>query len=163
MKAARWFLLVTFVAVAMFPQVIFGADKFENVSRDGLKDVSPEGRYVWNKSVSDKFGDYAYEAFKAFPEIIEITKKAKSNFKTKNVGVSFPSKAFELRDGRTLILLRGCTPHNCAGTENIIAYDYVNRKAYVLAEGLKSDFLEIYGNPDQEIKKVLLNCYLNHK
>jgi hypothetical protein len=146
----------------MFPPFGYGTDKAETIPTEQLQKVSPDGTYAFRGDIFGKYGGYANDSLRKKPEIIKVIKKAKKAFKPKDVGTSFPTKVFQLSDGRTMILLRGCTPHNCGGTENVIAFDYQNQKAYILAENQDQGTVTIYGNPDQLVKKVLIFQYLDH-
>ncbi len=126
----------------------------------GFKKVNIDGNYVFSQKLLEIFGEYFFNTLNNRPEILEVIKKAKKNFKERNVGVAFPNKFFRMNDGRNLVIFSGCTPHNCMGTENIIVYDYSDGKAFLLVENQKQNAIGIYGNPDQKIKDLLISHYM---
>jgi len=124
----------------------------------------PKGHYVSNSDFLGMYGKYSYETLtnKKFSDIVDIIKKAKPNFKVKDVGTSFPSTVFEFDDGGLYLILSGCTPHNCGDTVNVIAYDLGSaNKAYVLAEEQNQEF-KIYGNPSEEVRNLLVYHHMKY-
>jgi len=139
-------------------------DRVEVVTVADLKErITLNGSYVMtDRELAKKFGAYFFQAKARNPQIIGAIQRVKSNFKPEDLGVSFYNKFIQLDDGRMIVLLSGCTPHNCGGTENMVAYDFAGGQAYVLEENSDSTKAYIFGNPDAGIRNILLYEYLYH-
>ena len=116
-----------------------------------------------NESFSiEKQTDYSYDTVKESSAIENSIQKAKNDFKLNDIGVSLPVSTTQLKNGDKVTLLSGCTPHNCGGTNITIAYDNKNGQSYVLAERVGTAVgYEIYGNPSEEIKNLLVYYFLH--
>ena len=121
----------------------------------------PNGQYVDDASLIRIYGEYAFEALRRFPNLVETIRQAKGDFKTRDVATSFPTAIFEFNNGKKCVILSGCTPHDCGGTANFIVYDIQSRRAYVFKENRDQNDFRIYGNPDENIKKLLIYHYRN--
>ncbi len=139
---------------------VFGAGP-ETIPMDGLKTFSAQAAYrEYLQSLNETYGEYNHETLKRHPEITDSILRVKPDFKKKDIATAFPNVFFKTKDGRMLLILRGCTPHDCAGTVHIIAYDTLARKAYVLREKYDREAVQIYGTPDQTVRQVMINVYL---
>jgi hypothetical protein len=111
-----------------------------------------DGNYVDDPQLLKKYGKVAYSTLIKHKEIASAIKQALPIFKTKDVEISFPPTAvFKANDGKKYLILSGCTRDDCGGTVNVIVYDIAAKKAYLLRE--KEG--DIFGNPSQEIRKLL--------
>jgi len=115
---------------------------------------------MYDTDLNKKYGDYFFKTKARFPKIVDLVKQVKSDFKPEDLGTAFPNKIVTLSDDRTVLILGGCTPHDCGGTKNLIAFDPQNEKTYVLMENSNSTKVYIYGDPDKEIRNILLYEYL---
>jgi len=149
----KMFFLMLFLGISWLPLSCANAQNLD-------------GQYVDNDPLLEQFGNYSFKGFKYFPDLPEIIRIAKPDFKPKDIGVSFETEIFRENSGKKLVIFGGCPPHDCIGTINIIVYDPVEVKAYVLAEtGFdyntgKGDY-KIYGNPPQNIRNLLEYHYRN--
>lgn len=106
--------------------------------------------------------EYSYDILQNNPAIIDSVRKTKGDFKINDIGTSFPSAEKTLENGDSVLILSGCTPHNCGGTENFIAYNKKDNNAYLLVEKVSSSQgFEIFGNPSKEIRDLLISHYRN--
>jgi hypothetical protein len=111
----------------------------------------------------EKRTDYSYDAVKANPAIENSIRNAKNDFKLDDIGVSLPVATTKTKNGDEITLLSGCTPHDCGGTNIVIAYDNTNGKAYILAERVGTAVgYQIYGSPPEEIKNLLVYYFLHN-
>ncbi len=147
--------LLSFLCIGL----AFGAES-ETIPIDNLNQTSIGVYREYLHSLSDTYKEYNFETFKRHPKILDAIKKVKPDFKTKDVSTAFPNHFFKTKDGRVLVVLRGCTPHDCAGTVHIIAYDTLTRKAFVLREKYDQAAVQIFGSPDDLIKQLLINVYM---
>lgn len=130
---------------------------------DNKEQITLNGSYIMtDKALFKKYGSYFFEAKARNPQLVGLIRQVKSNFKPEDLGTAFPNKFIQLNDGRMIILFSGCTAHLCGGTENMVAYDFANGKAYLLEENSDSTRAYVYGNPDREIRNSLLYEYLYH-
>jgi len=74
---------------------------------------------------------------------------------------SAPPRLVKVGNGKEIVILIGCAPHNCGGTENIIAYDQQESKVYILAENSTQTDYALLGNPPEEIKSLLIYYYIH--
>jgi hypothetical protein len=110
----------------------------------------------------EKQTDYSYDTIKADPAIESSIRNAKSDFQLEDIGVSLPVATSKLKNGDEILLLSGCTPHFCGGTGIVIAYSKTDKKSYVFKEKIGSGVgYEIYGNPSEEIKNLLVYYFLH--
>jgi len=116
-----------------------------------------------SKSFSiEKQTDYSYDTVKGNPAIASSIQSAKGDFKLNDIGVSLPVATAKLKNGDEITLLSGCTPHDCGGTGIVIAYNKTGKKSYVFKEKIGSGVgYEIYGNPSEEIKNLLVYYFLH--
>jgi hypothetical protein len=120
------------------------------------------GYDMMNPTLSKKFGGYFFQATARNPQLVGLIQQIKGNFKPEDMGTAFPNKFVDLNDGRTIVLMSGCTPHDCGGTENLAAYDLAGEKAYLLVENSDSTKAYVFGSPDPAIRNLLLYQYLYH-
>ena len=105
---------------------------------------------------------YSYDTIKGDPTIENSIRSVKGDFKLDDIGVSLPVATTKLKNGDEITLLSGCTPHNCGDTNIIIAYNAKSGKSYLLAEVVGSAVgYQIYGNPSDEIKNLLVYYFLH--
>lgn len=142
-----------------------GEDPTGEVDREFARELAREqslnGQYVEDSSLLDKYGKYAFETFRRFPSLVYIIRRAKRDFKPRDVGTSFPTSVFKFNDGKKCLILGGCTPHDCGGTQNVIVYDFRSNTAYVLREDYSQNGFRIYGSPPRDIRNLLIYHYEN--
>lgn len=115
-----------------------------------------------NKFEPFKLEQYSYDILRDKPNIVSQAKELMANFSIDKMAVSTPAVDMKLNNGREILLLFGCEEHNCGGTEIIIAYDKTANKVYLLIEETGSnEEYKILGNPDDEIKNLLIDYYKN--
>jgi hypothetical protein len=114
--------------------------------------AGPEGSSPIEKQIS-----YSYDILEGDPEILSSIQSVKGDFTLDDIGVSYPSATTKLKNGDDILLLSGCRPHDCGGTEIVIAYDKTDKKSYLLVEkiGTTAGYL-IDGDPPQGIKNLLI-------
>lgn len=112
----------------------------------------PEG-----SSPIEKQSSYSYDILGESSEILNSVQSVKSGFTLDDIGVSYPSATTKLKNGDDILILSGCRPHDCGGTNIVIAYDKTDKKSYLLVEklGTTAGYL-IDGNPPQGIKNLLI-------
>lgn len=123
-----------------------------------VQNLPAEGSFQIEKQTS-----YSYDILKNDPEAEFSIQNIKRDFKLDDIGVSTPSATTKLKNGNELLLLSGCTPHFCGGTGIVIAYNKSDKKSYMLKEKVVSAAgYEIFGNPSEEIKNILIFYYKNN-
>jgi hypothetical protein len=96
------------------------------------------------------------------PNLIASAKNIQKDFGLDDMGTAFPSATAKLQNGDEILILAGCKPHNCGGTEKIIAYDKKEEKTYIFIEKYDTATgYEILGNPSDEIRSLLIFYYKN--
>lgn len=115
--------------------------------------------YIDDDKIIDSYGKYATNVLENSADILNAVIKIYPDFELDAVRTSFPTQVAVIeRDKRNFLLVSGCTPHDCGGSENIIAYDLGNKKAYLLKENHQAEIL-IYGKPDALVMYLLLDYY----
>jgi hypothetical protein len=110
----------------------------------------------------EKQNTSSLDELKNVPDILTSIQSVKNDFNLDNIGISSPYATAKIKNGDTILLLSGCQPQNCGGTENVIAYDKKNNKSYVLAEKISTAAgYEIIGNPPEEIQNLLIFYFTN--
>ncbi|HBB37317.1 MAG: hypothetical protein A2374_02510 [Candidatus Moranbacteria bacterium RIFOXYB1_FULL_44_23] len=121
-----------------------------------------EKRKQENKYQPYRLEQYSHDILKDSPNIVGQTKELMSDFSIAKMAVSTPASNIVLNDGREILLLFGCTEHNCGGTGIVIAYDKSGSRVYLLSEETSSgEEYKILGNPDEEIRNLLIDYYQN--
>lgn len=155
---------ISWLVYAALPDIFVKNDLYTNVIAAAIKDktenVSLNADLIMDPDLTKKYGNYFLDAQKKVPKLVDFIKEAKKDFKPEDLGVAFPNKTYQLGDGRIIVFFSGCTPQNCSGTENRIAYDEQNNKAYVLTENADQTKIYIFGSPDKEIQRLLFYDYL---
>ncbi|KKT70710.1 MAG: hypothetical protein UW66_C0038G0001, partial [Candidatus Moranbacteria bacterium GW2011_GWF1_44_4] len=115
-----------------------------------------------NKYQPYKLEQYSYDILKENPDVVNQVKELLKSFSTSKMAVSTPAANMKLSDGREVLLLFGCEEHNCGGTGIVIAYDKSGSRVYLLSEETSSgEEYKILGNPDEEIRNLLIDYYQN--
>lgn len=113
-----------------------------------------------------EYGTYAFPAFQKHPELVGALQKLNPNFVANDVGTSDLSWIATF-NGRTLLLLNGCYPHNCGGTSQVVALEPATGKVYLLQPvnvgptSTDSGTYHLYGNPDKDVRAVIYTVYAN--
>lgn len=104
----------------------------------------------------------SYDTLKNDPNLVASIQSTQKDFKLEDMGTSFPSAIAKLKNGDEIIIFSGCEPHNCGGTEKVIAYEKKTKKSYIFVEKYNTDAgYEILGDPSGEIKDLLIFYYEN--
>jgi len=115
-----------------------------------------------NKFQPYKTEKYSYDVLGENPTIVGQAKVLMPGFSISKIAVSTPATKMQLGGGREVFLLSGCEEHNCGGTAIVIAYDKSEEKTYLLKEENSSgEEYAILGNPDEEIRNLLVDYYYN--
>jgi hypothetical protein len=110
----------------------------------------------------EKQNTSSLDDLKSVPDILVSIQSVKGNFKPDDIGISSPSATAKIKNGDTILILSGCQPQNCGGTENIIAYDKKTKNSYLLVEKIDTAAgYEILGNPPEEIQNLLIFYFTN--
>lgn len=110
----------------------------------------------------EKQSEYSFSFLKNNAGILSEIRKIKNDFKIEDIGTSLPLANGTLENGKKYLLISGCQPHNCGGTQIIIAYDEEDKKVYLLVENFNTkEGYDILDNPPEEIRKLLIYYYLN--
>ncbi len=105
---------------------------------------------IENDPLLEKYGLYPSDTFKNYPEVLANLKKVYPKFTDIDMNVSSGNKVMVFQDGRKMILMEGCYPHACSGSEKVALYDPVNNEIYL--HTLSGNY---YSKSDDLVKKVL--------
>jgi hypothetical protein len=176
-------LIVGLVAISQLSQTSAGtAQKVETVSssdiRSGAANFSGQIQQAQEVFESDgntlippkeplfqQYGIRTFTAFQKHPELVSSLKKLNPKFNPHQMGTSSLSSIATF-NGRTLLILSGCFPHNCGGTQQIVAFEPSTRLVYLLqptnvgADTTPSGEFYLYGNPDSSVRAAMYAVYL---
>ncbi len=128
---------------------------------DKLKDTPLPGKQTNDPLILEKYGKYAFETLSRNPEIVGLTKNLDKNFDPASMEISSLSRTFELKNGKKYLAMAGCATGNCGGTEKIIIYDEVDKKAFMAEENSDQTQLLLLGNPGEQEKYLLIYIYFH--
>src|SRR5438552_12595926 len=74
------------------------------------------------EALFQQYGTYTSETFEKHPELVSSLKKLNPKFDPNQMGTSVNSSIATF-NGRTLLILSGCFPHNCGGTGQMVAFE----------------------------------------
>ena len=124
-----------------------------------------ESKIPPKEALFQQYGIRTFTAFEKHPELVSSLKKLNPKFDPHQMGTSSLSSIATF-DGRTLLLLLGCFPHNCGGTQQIVAFEPSTRLVYLLQptnvgpETTPSGKFHLYGNPDSSVRAAIYSAYL---
>ena len=115
-----------------------------------------------------QYGIRTFTAFEKHPELVSSLKNLNPSFDPHQMGTSALSSIATF-NGRTLLILSGCFPHNCDETQQIIGFEPSTRLIYLLqptnvgpyhSKTTPSGKFYLYGNPDSSVRSAMYNAYL---
>lgn len=112
-----------------------------------------------------QYGTRTYTAFEKHPKLVSSLRKLNPKFDPDAMGTS-DLGSIATFSGRTLLLLKGCFPHNCGGTEQIVAFEPSSNKVYLLQPTnlgpatTPSGRFYLYGNPDGSVRGAMYSAYI---
>ncbi len=111
-----------------------------------------------------EYGTRTFATFKKHPELVASLKKLNRKFDPHTMSSSSLSGIATV-DGRTFLILSGCFPHNCGGTQQIVAFEPATKRVYLLAptnlgpDTEPSGKFNLYGDPDSSVRAAMFNAY----
>ena len=102
-----------------------GAANFNGRTQEAQEVFDSDGNESKTPPKEPLFQQYGIRTFTAFekhPELVSSLKKLNPKFNPHQMGTSSLS-SIAMFDGRTLLILSGCFPHNCGGTQQIVAFE----------------------------------------
>lgn len=120
------------------------------------------------EALFQQYGIRASTAFEKHPELVSSLKKLNPKFDPHQMGTSDLSSIATF-NGRTLLILSGCFPHNCDETQQIVAFEPSTRLVYLLQptnvgpyrpETTPSGKFQLYGNPDSSVRAAMYSAYV---
>jgi hypothetical protein len=111
-----------------------------------------------------KYGTRTFTTFKKHPQLVASLKKLNPKFDPHTMESSSLS-GIATFDGRTLLILSGCFPHNCGGTQQISAFEPATKRVYLLQptnvgpDTEPSGKFHLYGEPDAALRAAMFNAY----
>ena len=112
-----------------------------------------------------EYGIRTFTAFEKHPELVAALRKLNGKFDPHTIATSGVSATATI-DGKTFLILKGCFPHNCGGTEQIIAIEPATKKVYMLQPTNLGPNTEpsgkfyVYGDPDPSLRALLYKAYV---
>lgn len=112
-----------------------------------------------------EYGNRTFTAFERHPELVASLKKLNPKFDPHTMQTSDLSSIATV-DGKTFLILKGCFPHNCGGTNQVVAVELSTKKVYLLQptnlgpDTEPSGKFYWFGNPDSSIKGAMAKASL---
>ena len=117
------------------------------------------------ESLFKEYGTRTFTAFEKHPELVASLKKLNPKFDPHTMASSSVSSSATI-DGRTFLILKGCFPHNCGGTQQVVALEPSTKKVYLLQptnvgpDTEPSGKFYLYGDPDSSVRAAIYKAYL---
>jgi hypothetical protein len=111
-----------------------------------------------------KYGTRTFSTFEKHPELVASLKKLNPKFDPHTMASSSLS-GIATFEGRTVLILSGCFPHNCGGTQQIAAFEPSTKRVYLLQptnvgpDTEPSGKFHLYGEPDGALRAAMFNAY----
>ena len=111
-----------------------------------------------------KYGTRTFSTFEKHPELVASLKKVNPKFDPHTMASSSLS-GIATFDGRTVLILSGCFPHNCGGTQQIAAFEPTTKRVYLLQptnlgpDTEPSGKFNLYGEPDAALRAAMFTAY----
>jgi Inhibitor of vertebrate lysozyme (Ivy) len=138
------------------------ASNSKNAPPSGKDISSSSGQNIVNSFNITPTNELSYKFLQDNPDVVSAIRVVMPDFKITEMATSIPLSSARLSDGKEILLLSGCTEHNCGGTGIIVAYSQKENKAYVLKERLSGEqSYDILDDPPQEIRNLLACYYQN--
>lgn len=112
-----------------------------------------------------EYGTRTFTAFQKHPELVASFKAIDPDFDPQQLGTSGLSSIATF-DGRTLLVMTGCVPHDCGDTEQVAAIELSTGNTYLLRPlsltnaSAAPDMFALFGNPVDSVRSVLYHAYL---
>ena len=137
-----------------------GAAKFDGQMRE----ASDEDEKSPKEKLFRQYGTRTFTAFKKHPELVSALRKLNSEFDPHTMTSSSLSSIVTIQ-GRTLLILVGCFPHNCGGTQQVVALEPATQRVYLLQptnlgpDTEPSGKFYLYGRPDGVVRAAMSKAY----
>lgn len=137
-----------------------GAASFHGQTRS----ASIEEEDAPKEALFQECGTRTFATFKKHPQLVSSLRKLDPSFDPHAMGTSDLNRIVTF-DGRTLLILVGCFPHNCGGTHQLVAYEPATKLVYLLRptrigpDTEPSGKFYLYGNPNSAIRAAMYNAY----
>ncbi|MDP9098784.1 MAG: inhibitor of vertebrate lysozyme family protein [Verrucomicrobiota bacterium] len=111
-----------------------------------------------------KYGTRTFSSFEKHPELVASLKKLNPKFDPHTMASSNLS-GIATFEGRTVLILSGCFPHNCGGTQQIVAFEPATKRIYLLQPTNLGPNTEpsgkfyLYGDPDGALRAAIFSAY----
>jgi hypothetical protein len=129
---------------------------------DSLKNRPLLGKQTDNSDILSRYGKYAFESFQKNPDLIEKIRAVDNNFDPSQMETSFPSHTYLLDNGKEYLVIGGCTPHDCAGSEKIILYSEKSNLLFEAMENSSQTQLQIIGSPTEKEQDLITYYYFHN-
>jgi hypothetical protein len=111
-----------------------------------------------------QYGTRTFTTFKKHPELVASLKKLNPKFDPHTMATSGLNQIATF-EGRTVLILNGCFPHNCGGTQQVVAFEPATKKVYLLQptnlgpDTESSGKFYLYGDPDASLRAAIFKAY----
>ena len=113
-----------------------------------------------------QYGTRTFATFKKHPELVASLKKLNPKFDPHTMATSNLNGIATI-EGRTLLILNGCYPHNCGATEQVVAFEPATKRVYLLQptnlgpDSESSGKFYVYGDPDSSVRAAMFYAFPN--
>ncbi len=108
-------------------------------------------------------GTRTFTTFEKHPELVASLKKLNPKFNPHTMAASNLS-GIATFEGRTVLILTGCFPHNCGGSQQIAAFEPATKRVYLLQPTNLGPLTEpsekyhLYGEPDAALRAAMFSA-----
>jgi len=143
-----------------------GAANFKGQIQEAEMLYDSKGNEVPPKNpLFQQYGTRSFTTFEKHPELVASLKKLNPKFNPHTMASSSLSSIATV-EGRTFLILKGCFPHNCGGTQQVVAVEPSTKKVYLLQptnlgpDTEPSGKFYLYGNPEGPVRAAMFKACL---
>ena len=126
----------------------------------------PNFSFQTRGTLIEKYGELPSMTFSKNPEILAKVQLLDPKLTKESLGLPSVNRIFDVNETEKVLVLRGCLESSCTGTLKVVSINLSNKKVNLLSENgasltIPNQEVTIYGNPNEQTKKILLFAYLN--
>lgn len=129
-----------------------------------IREASDEEEKAPKEKLFQQYGTRTFATFKKHPELVASLRKLNPDFDPHAMSSSSVNSIATIQ-GKTLLVLVGCYPHNCGGTQQVVILEPATKRVYLLQptelgpDTESSGKFYLYGNPDSLVRAAMCKAY----
>lgn len=119
-----------------------------------LRQATTDEQNAPTEKLFDEYGIRSFTAFERDYALVIRLKELDPSFRPEQMSASMLNSIAEI-EGRKLLLLEGCSVHDCANTMNIVAFEPSTKAVFLMKSNGSS--LQFFGSPDSSVRAAMLS------